>query len=135
MTRSNRQLTQFAVDRIGCILDCGAGFLPECDTAGNTRFLLVSSRLRSNCLAKKFFSLAFRQAGSLLSWFALAISTTARAAPLVPPESVSTVSLTYWVTVVSFLKVPEFFCQMMAAVSARVISPSPWGRTIPPLLF
>lgn len=42
MTRSNRQLTQFAVDRIGCILDCGPGFLPECDRARNTE---VSTRL------------------------------------------------------------------------------------------
>ena len=36
MARSNRQLTQFAVHRIGCILDCGAGFIAESDSAGNT---------------------------------------------------------------------------------------------------
>lgn len=42
MARSNRQLTQFAVHRIGCILDCGRSFLPESDAAGNTE---VSTRL------------------------------------------------------------------------------------------
>lgn len=49
MARSNRQLTQFAVHRIGCILDCGPGFLPESDSAGNTevstRFEEASVRL------------------------------------------------------------------------------------------
>ena len=41
MARSNRQLTQFAVHRIGCILDCGTGLTPESEVAGNTE---VSTR-------------------------------------------------------------------------------------------
>lgn len=41
MARSNRQLTQFAVHRVGCILDCGSSLMPESDAAGNTE---VSTR-------------------------------------------------------------------------------------------
>jgi hypothetical protein len=49
MARSNRQLTQFAVDRVGRILDCGPGFIAESDSAGNTevctRFAEASVKL------------------------------------------------------------------------------------------
>ena len=47
MARSNRQLTQFAVHRIGCILDHGTGVFPASDTAGNTE---VSTRFNEACV-------------------------------------------------------------------------------------
>ena len=66
MARSNRQLTQFAVHRIGCILDHGTGLLPASDTAGNTE---VSTRLNEahvKLFGKKILSIELDE-GKILS--------------------------------------------------------------------
>ena len=46
MTRSNRQLTQFAVDRVGHILEAGAGIYPASESAGNTEVFTEYNQLR-----------------------------------------------------------------------------------------
>ena len=46
MARSNRQLTQFAVDRVGRILETGAGIWPASESAGNTEVFTEFNQLR-----------------------------------------------------------------------------------------
>ena len=62
MARSNRQLTQFAVHRVGCILDCGTGFQPESDAAGNTEISTRFEEASVKLFGKEILFLGF-QAG------------------------------------------------------------------------
>lgn len=60
MARSNRQLTQFAVHRIGHILDCGSGILPESDAAGNTEISTCFGEAHVKLFGEKIMSLSFK---------------------------------------------------------------------------
>ena len=66
MARSNRQLTQFAVHRIGCILDCGCGLLPESDAAGNTEVSTRFEEASVKLFGKEILRLEF-QAGKVVT--------------------------------------------------------------------
>ena len=66
MARSNRQLTQFAVHRISCILDCGTGFIAESDSAGNTEVSTRFGEASVNLFGKEILYLEF-QAGKVVT--------------------------------------------------------------------
>lgn len=59
MARSNRQLTQFAVHRLSCILRHGTGSLPKSDSAGNTEVYTHNNYAAVKLFGKTILSLQF----------------------------------------------------------------------------
>lgn len=60
MARSNRQLTQFAVHRLSCILDRGTGFIAESDSAGNTEVCTRFGEASVKLFGEEILSLGFQ---------------------------------------------------------------------------
>jgi len=65
MARSNRQLTQFAVHRVNCILDSSGGLFPSSDSAGNTEVSTGLAEVSVKLFGKEILSLEL-QAGRVV---------------------------------------------------------------------